>query len=412
MPRSIPGLSQAEAHDFREAMKAPGAETRRRVTVMDLDHNPLRRLTDDVRGGLLAGQVRWNTKGDVHTEATVSFSDFDDSIDLDLRHLVRIEFGVIVSGDVLWCPLITGWVRACNDTGHEAEVLLHDKSAFGLQSSERGKGHRGEYVGAVIRRMHARIGETHFNIPESLLEGGPRLASPVHWGGGLPEKSVTRMSRRLAKRAGLQVFYDQMGRLTVRRPPQEPTVSWVEPSKDDVLADVDARLLEPIHWARDYSGIRTKVVGRGARDLTSTAKVADGYIFSPEKLVRGGEPVHLTHRYTDDTIDRLDELEDATRSMLRRMSTDRAEVQITSTPAPWLVAQDLLHAAKRDGRATDFWMGEGAIELDGSAMTIGYTRPMRRPSRVRVSGSGSTPKQWKAMQAAKEKQREARHHGK
>lgn len=408
MPRRIPGLSPAESRAYREAMGAPGAETHRRVTVMDLDHNPIRRLTDDVRGGLLAGQVRWSTKGDVNTEATVSFSDFDDAIDLDLRHLLKVEMGVVVDGEVSWCPVITGWVRSCNDTGHETEVNIQDKSAFGLQSSQRGRAHRGEYVGAVIQRMHVQIGETRFNIPDDLLEGGPKLASSVEWGGGKPEKSVTRMSRRLAKRAGLQVFFDQPGRLTVRRPPGEPTVSWVEQSDADIEAEIDARLLEPITWARDFSTVRNRVIGRGARDLTAIARTKERYAFSPEVLVRGGEPLHLTHRFTDDTIAHQGELRDVTEGVLARMSVERADIQIASSPAPWLVAFDRLHAAKRDGRAMDFWMNEGALELDGSGMTIGFIRPMRRRPRLGVSSSGHTAKEWKAMQKRREHRKEAR----
>lgn len=390
MPLTIPGLTPAQSDDFRAAMKEPGAKTGVRVTVLDLDHKPLRQLTHEVDGTMLGGQVRWNTNADVHTEATVIFSDFDDQLTLDLRHLVRVEMGVRAFGEMLWCPVITGWVRQCNDTGHETEVVVHDKSAFGLHATQRGHAKRGERVGAVIKRMHRQIGEDHFNISDHLIDGGPKLAGPVHWGGGNPDKSVTRMSRRLAKRAGLQVFYDQLGRLTVRRAPGEPSVSWVEPSRRDVAEDVDARLLEPISWAVDYTGIRNRVVGRGKRTLTAVAVTKAGYPFSPQKLERGGENLSLTHRFTDDTIDKHAELRDVTEGMLRRMSTERSAVQITSTPTPWLLPHDRLHAAKRDGRATDFWLGEGSLELDGSSMAIGYQQVMRRRARTRVRSTGTS----------------------
>lgn len=388
MPLRIPGLSPQESDDFRAAMKEPGAKTGVRVTVLNLDHKPLRQLTHEVDGTMLGGQVRWNTNADVHTEATVIFSDFDDQLTLDLRHLLRVEMGVRAFGDMLWCPVITGWVRACNDTGHETEVVVHDKSAFGLHSTRRGHAKKGERVAAVIRRMHRQIGEDHFNIPDHLLESGPKLADDVHWGGGKPEKSVTRMSRRLAKRAGLQVFYDQLGRLTVRRAPGEPAASWVEPGRRDVAEDVDLRLLEPITWAVDYTGVRNRVVGRGKRTLTAVAVTKAGYSFSPQKLERGGEQLALTHRFTDDTIDKHGELKDVTEGMVRRLSTERSAVRITSTPGPWLVPLDRLHAAKRDGRATDFWMGEGSLDLDGSSMAIGYQQVMRRRANTRVRSSG------------------------
>jgi hypothetical protein len=385
MPVVIPGLTPAQSDAYREALQAPGARTFARATVLDLDHKPLRQLSPEFDGGLLGGQLRWNRAGDVHTEATFTFSDFDDAIDLDLRHLVRGEMGVRTEDHgVLWCPVITGWVRSCNDTGHESEVTVHDKSAFGLHMSARGSARRGAYVGAVIRRMHRGIGEQHFAIPQNLLEGGPRLAGPVQWGGGKPEKSVTLMSRRLARRHGLQVFYDQLGRLVVRREPRHPSVSWVEHSDRSERLDLDLRLLEPITWARDFTGVRNHVVGRGARVLTAVAVSRDGHVFSPAKLARGGQRLSLQHRFTDDTIGRQGELNAATAATLRRLSREKASVQITSTPAPWLVPMDLLHAAKRDGRATDFWMDEGSMELDGSGMSVGYQQPMRRAARARV----------------------------
>lgn len=400
---SIPGLTRDEADDYAAAMMAPGARTFRRATVLDLDHKPLRSLDDETRGSILGGQVRWNTDADVRTEASVTFSDFDDQIALDLRHLIRMEMGVKVGSETLWAPVCTGWVQGCRDTGYETEVTIHGKEKFGLRASEHGRAKRGEYVGEVVWRMHHSIGERHIIIPDHLRESGPKIAEAVEWGGGKPEKCVTVMGRRLAKRAGLQVLHDQLGRLDLRPVPDQPRISFTETKTD---ADVEVRLLGPITFDEDFSEVCNRVIGGGRRDLRAVANARG--VFAG--LARGGQPVPLTHRFSDDTLDSQDELGDVARAMVGRMSTARAQVSLTATPAPWLLAEDRLHAEKRNGKQADFFMGTGSLEFDGSGMAIGYQQVTRRNKGIRVetSGRGYTPKERREMRRDRREARQDR----
>lgn len=397
---AIPGLDRSEADDYADAMMAPGARTHRRAVVMNLDHGNKRSLA---HGHILGGQVRWNTNGDVRTEATVTFSDFGDQIDLDLRHLVRVEMGVDVGSETLWAPVTTGWVQACNDVGYETEVILHGKEKFGLRASDHGRAKRGERVGEVIWRMHHSIGERHIVIPDHLRESGPKIAEAVEWGGSNPDKCVTKMSRKLAKRAGLQVYFDQLGRLDLRPIPDNARLSFSE-TKD--TKDLEVRLLGPIQWASDYSELCNRVIGGGRRDLRSVASAKGAYALST--LRRGGQPLRLTHRFSDDTLDSREELALVTRLMAGRMAVAKSQVQLTSTPAPWLLPEDLLHAEKRNGRQGDFWMGTGSLELDGSAMAIGYQYTTRKAKNVRVktTGRGYTPKERKEMRQEARRRRQ------
>jgi hypothetical protein len=396
----IPGLSRSEADSYVSALMAPGARTHRRATVMNLNHGEKRSLHH-----ILGGQVRWNSNGDVRTEASVTFSDFDDQIDLDIRHLVRLEMGVETqSGNTLWAPLTTGWVQACNDTGYETEVTIHGKEKFGLRASDRGRAKRGERVGEVIWRMHHQIGERHSIIPDHLRESGPKIAEAVEWGGGKPEKCVTKMSRRLAKRAGLQVLYDQLGRLDLRPIPDQPRISFTETKKDK---DVEVRLLGPITFDEDFSELCNRVIGAGRRDLRAISRARGK--FSPPDLVRGGVPLWLTHRFSDDTLDSQDELGNVTQLMAGRMSIARAQVQVTSTPAPWLLPEDRLHAEKRNGKQANFWMGTGSIELDGSSMAIGYQQVTYRARGVRTETSG---RGYTAKEIRERRKRQAKKNGK
>ncbi len=390
---AIPGLDRSDADDYADALMAPGARTYRRVTRMDLDHKSQQSLHH-----ILGGQVRWNTNGDVRTEATVTFSDIGDEIELDLRHLLRVEMGVEVAGEILWAPVATGWVQQCNDVGYETEVIIHGKEKFGLRATDHGRAKRGERVGEVIWRMHHSIGERQIVIPDNLRDSGPKIAEAVEWGGGNPDKCVTKMSRKLAKRAGLQVLFDQLGRLDLRPVPDQPRISFGETDNDE---DREVRLLGPIQWASDYSELCNRVIGGGRRDLRSVANAKGAFALS--SLTRGGQPLRLTHRFSDNTLDSRDELALVTRLMAGRMATAKSQVQITSTPAPWLLPEDLLHAEKRDGKQGNFWMGTGSLELDGSAMAIGYQYTTRRAKSIQVktTGRGYTAKERKEMRKKK-----------
>lgn len=389
---TIPGLDRSEADGYAAALMAPGARTYRRVTRMDLDHKNQQSLQH-----ILGGQVRWNSNGDVRTEATVTFSDFGDQIDLDLRHLLRVEMGVKVGSDTLWAPVTTGWVQACNDVGYDTEVIIHGKEKFGLRATDHGRAKRGERIGEVIWRMHHSIGERQIVIPDNLRESGPKIAEPIEWGGSKPEKSVTVMSRKLAKRGGFQVLFDQLGRLDLRPIPDQSRLSFDETKDDD---DVEVRLLGPIQWASDYSELCNRVIGAGRRDLRSVANARGAFALS--SLTRGGQPLKLTHRFSDDTLDSREELALVTRLMAGRMATAKSQVQITATPAPWLLPEDRLHAQKRNGQQGDFWMGTGSLELDGSAMAIGYQYTTRRAKSIKIetTGRGYTAKERKERRQA------------
>ena len=396
---AIPGFTAAETNAYIAALLAPGAQTHRRATAynISLDHSSARSLEN-----ITGGQLRWNGSEDVRTEQTIIFSDFDDQITLDHRHAVRTELGVDTSLGRLWAPLGTGWVQGNNDAGWETEIITHGYEKFGLRVSDRGRAKRGERVGEVIHRMHNQIGLRSV-IPDHLRENGPKLAEAVEWGGGKPEKCVTRMSRKLAKRAGLQVYFDQLARVDLRPIPDQPRVSFVETARED---DVEVRLLEAIRWAEDYSELCDRVIGAGRRDLRSVANARGALL----DLVMNGKPLHFTHRFSDDSIDNRADLKDLTEQTAKRLSTARSRVEITSTPAPWLVAEDKLYAEKRDGRNKSFFLETGSLELDGSSMAIGYQQVLRRAKGIRLetTGRGYTEKERRQMRKEARERRERR----
>lgn len=366
----IPGLSGEETRAFKDAARAPGADVRTRARVLTLDHKPLHGL--DIQGG----QVRWNRAADVVTEASVRSSDSRDALELDLRHLVRVDMGVMTdTHGLLWCPTITGWVVAPSDSGDEAEFTLHDKSAMGLFPSRRGKAGANLTVARAIKQMWEEIGETRFDIPRRLLDDGPKLGRVVQWGGPNPKKSRTAMCKRLARAHNMQWGFDGAGTMFLRRFPQQPGVSWTADT------DSDGQLLDEIAWSRDLTKVRNRVIGRGRKVGPVVAEAPPSHVFSPRNLKRGPDgdkvPMHLNHYFRDESIDKRPDLVEATEKALRRLLIDRAEVQLQSTVVPWADAYALYHAERADGRWADFWMREGSMELDWSGMQVGRQHTWR-----------------------------------
>lgn len=411
---NIPGLTHEEAVAFRDACRAPGAEVHTRALVLDLDHKPVGTLP--VEGG----QVRWNASADVVTEATVASSDARDALDLDLRNLVRAEMGIETDLGRLWCPTITGWVVAPTDHGDSAEFTLHDKTAIGLVANRRQKFGENRYVGDVIREANEAIGETRFDIPRSLREGGPKLGRVVHMGGPNPDKAITRMCKRLARRADLQFYADQLGRIVVRRPPKHPSASWVEEDPDsDSPRESDGGILGPLSFQRDLTKVRNRVVAKGRKGLrlskdeqetnilekfviyNGVIEAPPDHAYSPRNLARNGVRLELTHYFTDDSIDSRAELRDAAIGVLRRLLIDRADVTFASSAVPWANPFDLSHARRLDGRYADFRMPTGSMDLDWSGMTVGYQQTWVRPGHLRV----------RRLSATRHTRREHRHRG-
>lgn len=367
-------FTKAQRRAYTDAVNAPGVQTDLRVNVLDLDHKHL----GSIGGRLLDGQVLLSRRSDVNFSANLTLVDIDtDLADLDLRHLISVQHGVLTEDyGWLWLPAIVGRIAATSDDGDLAELTLHDKSSFGLlPGAPERTWEEGMPVGRAIHDMFEDIGETRFSIPRSLRTGGPKLARDVDSGGPDENNAPTRVARRMA-RGRLHFFFDQRGRCTVRRPMGKPVLTWTE-------AEGTSR----IRWDRDLTTIRNYVIARGRKGVRARVSAPPRHLFSPQTLVRGGKPTRLVHYFTDESIARERELERAAERELNRMLRERSEAQFACPPTFLAGPFDLVRAERSDGRFGEFWLSEASLPLGEGDMTVGYqqVRGRRRRGRVRLS---------------------------
>lgn len=385
----IPGLTRAEEQSYMAAMNNPAAKVTAKVDVLNLNHQHLASFQQE----LIGGSVQHNRGGDVARQASLTLADTaDDLVDLDLRHLVQVHHGVEVAGDYLWCPMFTGQVAAPADNGDgTASLECFDKMVLALQAGRRHRPwHKGMPVGRMIHDMFEDIGETRFNIPRALKEGGPRLTSRVVSGGPDEAKAPGRVALRVT-RGRLQVFYDALGRLTVRRIPDEPVVTWTDVDLDPDI-DLGSAQTSPIRWSRDLTTIRNTVVAKGKKKLRVTVDTDDlmkNHIYSPGNLQRGGKPQsgHYIHYWANDKIAREKLLRAAALKILRQVLAERSGATLDCVPTPWVGPHDLAAAERRDGRRAEFFLDEATIPILGDGdMTVGYQQVSRkrRGRRARV----------------------------
>jgi hypothetical protein len=367
-------LTPTEKASYYSALGAPTQQSGIRVTVLNLDHVFQADVSNDVTAD--GSSVTLDRNNDVERSANVTVIDLTGMVaDLDLRHLMRVEHGIYTPalGDWVWTKTITGRVMVPADTGDVSKVELHGKESFGLMPGAPTRvWPKGKPVAAAIRDMHADIGETKFRIAADLLgDAGPKLDNPVHSGGADEEKAPTRVSRRIANKASLQVFYDAEGYLVVRRPPQTPLAVWSEDDEDDHASVTP--LTSRIDWARDLREVRNTVRAKGKKNLTYTASAPPDHIFSPDSLARGGILGRLVHYWTDTTISRMTELQAGAERTLTELLTEKTNATMRVVPVFHVGPQDLIEARRRDGKWGQWFMQEASIPLGmGEDMTVGY----------------------------------------
>lgn len=373
---TVPGLSNAQATAYLAALNDSATRTSARVQVLNLDHKFLGEFGDH----LTDAQASFNRGAEVDRSASLTFVDLADTLaELDLRHLVRVEHGVEVDGDMIWVPVITGRVMAGTDDGDTSSVEIHGKESFGLlPGAPANPRPKGQSVAGVIRDMFEEIGESKFRIARSLLNGGPKLTNAIHTGGPDPDKAPMMVARRLCRKRDLQVFFDAEGYLVVRRPPTEPLVTWAD---DEDSPELGSAQTSPIRWTRDLRNIRNTIVARGKGDVRVTVDADDlykGHVYSPSSLRRGGVPGRLKHYWRDEAITRERALRQGAESVLRKLLVERSQASLSCVPTFHAGPHDLGRAVRRDGRWADFYINEASIPILGDGdMTVGYQQAQR-----------------------------------
>jgi hypothetical protein len=364
-------LTPPQRAAYTAALGQQTARTDLRVTVLNLDHVH----QGDISKSVTDGTLTFDRNNDVERSATVSAYDVDGYVgDLDLRHLVRVEHGLKVEhadlDDWVFTPAITGRVVQPSDDGDVTQLELHGKEMFGLMpGAPTREWPQGRLTASVIRDMLTDIGEAHFSITPSLLvAGAPKLSNKVHSGGADEEKAPTRVARRLANQAGIQVFWDAMGVCVIRKEPETPAATWSE-NPDSSVTPLTSRL----RWSRDLREVRNVVSAKGKRGINVTVYAPSSHIYSSVSLKRGGKLGHLIHYWEEPSIGSASVLRSRATATLNGLLTERTDAKFDAVPAYHVGPHDLIEAQRRDGKWGRWWMATASIPLgsDGT-MSVGY----------------------------------------
>lgn len=372
-------LTPDQRDTYLTALRSPHAKASLQVHVLDLDH---RHGGDLSKQTLLEGQTTLSRGADVDRTCQLTVYDADEVYDLDLRHLVRVEHGLVVPdlGDVVWVPVFTGRAMAPSDNGDTLQVELHGKETFALNpGAPARKWGKGTPVAKAIRDMLSDLGERFFDIPASLLTGAPKLAGDVQSGGPDEEKAPWRIARRIAGQADLQVFYDAMGVCVVRSPPQTPEAVWAESADPSLPGDESTTpLTSRIVWGRDLKEVRNVVSAKGRKNLHVSVTAAAEHVFSPSSLARGGVPGRLVHYWEDRSVGARAELTRRAQRILDQVLTETTNARFDAGPVFHVGPHDLIEAKRRDGKWGRWYLQEASIPFDpGNAMSVGYQPNVR-----------------------------------
>lgn len=371
------GLSSASLRALNAAL-ATHHEIRVRVSILTLSGA----YSADLSSALLDGQVNVDSSADVTRSASLTLLDPNRSLSIDsnspsdsalfMDRLVRINYGVVVSGAWVDVPVFTGPITKLSRTGDTLSV-----EASGMESLAQTpawhplnlrKGTR--KTDAIRLILSERAGETTFAIPTM----GSRLPKPLSLG---PQDIPWKVARSIATGLGCQLFYDGHGTCRLRQWPGT-SVYTVQP----------AAMMSPLQLAYSPATANAvQVIGatpKGAKAPITYSTVAPAsHPLSPQALGRNGVPRYLPAFVQDDTIRSVAEAKVVADHQLSQGLLEAVTASLDVLPLPHLEPGDVVTAYTDEGHVT-FRLSSFSLPLTtGGSMSVGYLRnvsPKRRTS--------------------------------
>jgi hypothetical protein len=367
-----PALKASDRPAYLNAQAKESTKTRVEVDLLDLDHKHLHSLDYE----LIDGQVDFTKGTDVSRLLQAGFFDpGDDLLDLDLRHLLRVRHHLWVPDldEYVVTPLFTGQVVVPSSDGDLTTLEAHGKETFALQpGAPRRTWREGRSIAGCIRDMFEDIGETKFRISRGLKA---ELKEKMESGGRDSNKYPWRVAQRMVKKAGYQLFYDELGFLTLRRRPKKPVQTWTEDS---------GKVNTPIGFTRDLREVRNTVHAFGKKKLDVIVYAPRKHLFSAQTLRRGGKLGRRTEYLDLESVGNREELRKAANDRLDELLTDVSTATFECLPTYHVGPFDRVKAVKRNGKFGEFFPEEASIPLGDGAMTVGYQQRVRRQSAGRI----------------------------
>lgn len=350
------GLRGAKLHAFHKAL-GDHHNIRVRVQVLNLEHDTLGSLTDD----LLDGQVNLDADGEVTRNATVTFLDRHKALDFDsdspsngalyANRLLRISYEVRVEDidELVSVPLITGVVTKVDRTGDEVNVECQGKEHLALgqawQPMTIKKGVT--KTDAIKRILRERAGEHRFDFPDL----NEKLSRRVSLG---RESQPWLVAQKLAHSMNRQLFYDGRGVCRLRRFPDQARFTFRDGTGG--LVTTSPQVTYSMDEVRNAVWVKGGKPKARKNDTTDPAQDGDrkdkergvahflaaprAHPLSPQRLGRNGTPRYLLHVIDNDHIRSEKKAREVAHRVLHHKLRQLVEVTFDSLPVPDLEPED------------------------------------------------------------------------
>lgn len=393
---SLHGISvRSEARSLRGALR-DSHQRRIRVTMRDRDERPISSLTAPVNQ-VRSGQVMGDVSQDVTRSLSLEILDPEDKLRFEGRspaqgavyadRFVSVEYGVWVEGQEDWVdtPVFWGPVTEFARDGHVVHIEAQGKERLMLAPHFATEGYtlrKGTRLDEAIEQVARRTGERRFAIPKI----DRRLRNPRTVGaraepwkvivGGETDAKGKRLAGLVEKAPGNRfAFYDGEGRLTVRRRNQGHAL---------VIRERD--LVEPPSVTYDArQAINTVVVrgaepeGKGKRRARARVSLPEGHPLSPQRLARNGKSRYATE-FIDTELRTDSDCEQRARQVLRRLSAQGVEAELSVLPIPQVEELDEIRLATEEYDFS-FPLRHWVLPLGDGPMTLATSRRIKRPRR-------------------------------
>ena len=363
------------------------AETRRvtsRVVVLDRNEQPTGAVLP-----VVAGAINVDATADVTRSADVSALALDDDLGFEADspwggavfadRFIQIDYGVEdpATGTLHWTPVFRGTVVRYERSRPEIRLTAQGKESLMLApvlpmfKRSPVVVPTGTRVDDAVKRIADACGERLYDLPwttrrktqQKVTVG--RLSEP--W----------RAIRKIAKDAGMSVFYAGDGRLTMREPSSKPVVRF------------DADLL--VSWPRitydlgsDFRNVVLVVgVAEGKKDARPRGwgEAKKGDPLAPGALARNGAPRWIAEYIEVDAKaqGKVNNIADAEHGRRMRQAVS---VEFDALVVPGLEEGDPAEVVPPGDRPYAFVADRFGVGLGTDAMSVGQARSVRVAQRV------------------------------
>lgn len=374
------GLNVADRNDFHNTLRSSHS-IRIQVQLLKMDGTEQAQLDNRV----IDGQVNIDVTAAVTRSATVTLLDPNKTPVLDsdspgdgalyLDRMIRIWYGVRITGDWVDVPIFTGPLTKLDRSGPTVSVEAQGKELLAAQSVLHPLTlPKGMKRTDAIRILMQAAGENRFDLPDL----STRLANRVTIG---MQDAFWPSAQKLAHALDRQLFYDGRGVLRLRNHPGNTCWTFRDGDGGTIIA--------PTELGIDASALSNVVHVRGRNikgkhgHVHVTVELQEPHALAPARLGRNGVKRYLNPAFIDNEHIRgkAEALKVAKRHIKNAKSV-AADVTTEALVIPHLEEGDQVRV-ETEAMGVGFRLRAFSIPLTtASGMTIGFHRM------VSATGSG------------------------